>query len=397
VLASILGDGRASILNQYVRDEKGLITNGSASHQAFLDLGYFEIDVETSKPLEAQIAVLAELENIKKFGVTNEAVGRAKASIAQTYYHQLETVQGVGDNLGFYEALGDWKKSDGYIAAIQKVTPADVLRVAKQYMNTDQVSVFEYLPESETRTSNVDDYRQLVIAKVQAATEDRSVIELPVTAEIPPTRTLYFTTSSNRFRDGPFCEVPMSTFWKTIACHSFLLGFSIRAGGSTSPTRTRVLPSSCFARRSAERSVSIRPISRDVSKMREPGCRLSMSPISSGTFLTESAGRWIRPSRSSWTFCSSPLFSRTTLTGRRCFNPLASSNSAKTTTPTRSASSCVRCSHSYARTAIGNDASLQPITHEDLMLVQDNQRRWWLIIIDGDTNARLWSHQSLTH
>ena len=185
VLASILGDGRASILNQYVRDEKGLITNGSASHQAFRDLGYFEIDFETNKPLEAQIAVLAELENIKKFGVTNEAVGRAKASIAQAYYHQLETVQGVGDDLGFYEALGDWKKSDEYITAIQKVTPADVLRVAKQYMNPDQLSVFEYLPESETRTSNVDDYSQLVIAKVQAATEDRSVIELPVTAEIP--------------------------------------------------------------------------------------------------------------------------------------------------------------------------------------------------------------------
>src|SRR3989441_501545 len=72
VLAAILGEGRASILNQYVRDEKGLITSGSANLQAFQNLGFFEIDFETAKPLEAQIGVLAEVEGIKKFGVTNE-------------------------------------------------------------------------------------------------------------------------------------------------------------------------------------------------------------------------------------------------------------------------------------------------------------------------------------
>ena len=185
VLASILSDGRASILNQYVRDEKGLITSGSASHNAFRNVGFFEIDFETSKPLEAQIGVLAELENIKKYGVTKEAAGRAKALIAQNYYHQLETVQSIGEDLGFYEALGDWKNSAGYIPAIQKVTPADVMRVAQQYLRTENLSAFEYLPESVTRILTDDDYLQLVLEKVQAATEERTAIELPVTAEIP--------------------------------------------------------------------------------------------------------------------------------------------------------------------------------------------------------------------
>ncbi|HYR42768.1 MAG TPA: pitrilysin family protein, partial [Terriglobia bacterium] len=59
VLAAILSEGRASILNQYVRDEKGLITSGSASLMAFRDLGFFEIDFETAKPLDAQIGILA--------------------------------------------------------------------------------------------------------------------------------------------------------------------------------------------------------------------------------------------------------------------------------------------------------------------------------------------------
>src|SRR5215467_7062394 len=103
VLASILGDGRASILNQYLRDEKGLITSGSANLEAFQDLGFFEIDFETSKPLEAQIGALAELENIKKYGVTKERLARAKTLIAQKHYRQLETVSGMAENVAYFE------------------------------------------------------------------------------------------------------------------------------------------------------------------------------------------------------------------------------------------------------------------------------------------------------
>ncbi len=54
VLAAILGEGRASVLTQYLRDEKGLITSGSAGLVAFRDLGFFEMDLETARPLEAQ-------------------------------------------------------------------------------------------------------------------------------------------------------------------------------------------------------------------------------------------------------------------------------------------------------------------------------------------------------
>src|SRR5262245_31736083 len=185
VLAAILGEGRASVLNQYVRDEKGLITSGSASLNAFRDLGFFEIDFETTKPLEAQIGVLAELENIARFGVTKEALERAKTLIAQNHYHQLETVQGVAEDLAFYEALGDWKKSPAYVGQILKVTTDDVVRVAKKYLVVDHLSAFEYFPEATTRAMSDADYRQAVIDKIAGATEQRSINELPVTAEIP--------------------------------------------------------------------------------------------------------------------------------------------------------------------------------------------------------------------
>jgi zinc protease len=172
-------------LNQYIRDEKGLITSGSAALHAFSDLGVFEIDLETAKPFEAQTAVLAEIENIKKNGVRKEQLARAKALIAQNHYHELETVNGVAHDLAYYEAQGDWKRSLRYLPSIQRVSADDVVRVAQKYLTTENLSAFEYLPESVPRNLDLSGYRTAVLDKVAAAVEPRSVQELPVVAEIP--------------------------------------------------------------------------------------------------------------------------------------------------------------------------------------------------------------------
>lgn len=185
VLAAVMSEGRASVFNRFVRDEKGLITSGSASNMTFRDLGFFELDFETSRPLEAQIGVLAELENIKLYGVTGETVERAKTLLVQNHYHDLETVEGIAENLAYYEALGDWKKSEEYVGEIEKIMPGDVVRVAKKYLTFNNLSAFEYMPDSTTRSMTEADYAKSVLERVATATEERTTRELPVTAEIP--------------------------------------------------------------------------------------------------------------------------------------------------------------------------------------------------------------------
>src|SRR5437870_4819928 len=135
VSASIVSQARASALVQHVRDETGLLTSGSAGLMAFRDIGFFEIDFETAKPLHAQVGILAELENIKKYGLTKEQLARAKALIAQNHYHEIETLSGMAQDIAYYEALGDWKKALSYFSAIQKVSADDIVRVAKKYLS----------------------------------------------------------------------------------------------------------------------------------------------------------------------------------------------------------------------------------------------------------------------
>ena len=186
VLASILADGRSGRLNQHLRDEKGLITSASASANAFVDLGFFEIDVETATPLDAQVGILAELESIKQSGLTNETVARAKAQIAQEYLSQLETVDGIGKDLAENEALGNWKRSAAYLADIQKVTAQQVVDVVNKYLISENLSAFLYLPTSgENSLVTSEDYRRSILAKVAEATPQRKESELPVSVRIP--------------------------------------------------------------------------------------------------------------------------------------------------------------------------------------------------------------------
>lgn len=184
VLAAVFSEGRASRLNRFVRDEKGLITSGSAHTESFRDLGLFEVDFQTSQPIEAQVGVLAEIENIRRYGITEEGVARAKALIAQRRFLGREKVDDIAEELAFYEALGDWKKADSYLAEIQNVTVADAVRVATKYLTPENMTAFEYFPESETRSFTDVEYRDAVIAWVPAATEQREVDELPVTPVI---------------------------------------------------------------------------------------------------------------------------------------------------------------------------------------------------------------------
>jgi zinc protease len=191
VLAAILSQGRAGRLNQYLRDEKSLITRSVTSTNAFRELGFFEIDVETTKPREAQAGVLAELESLKQFGVTNEAVSRAKAQIAQAYLSQLETVDGIAKDLAANEALGDWKRSASFLSDIDAVTAAKIVNVAKKYLTSTNLSVFEYLPESAAESTsatpplNVEDYQQQILTKLADAAPQHKEVELSVSTTMP--------------------------------------------------------------------------------------------------------------------------------------------------------------------------------------------------------------------
>ncbi len=185
VMSAVLSAGRASRMNRFLRDERGLISRASSSFLGFGDLGYFELDLETEDPVQAEIAALAEFEHIKEFGITNEELARAKTLIAQEYFHRLETVGGIAAEIAGNEALGDWQRTNSFIAGIEAVTLADIQRISTAYFTMANLGLFEYLPASITRSYSDDDFTTNVLARVSQAVVERSVEELPVSAQVP--------------------------------------------------------------------------------------------------------------------------------------------------------------------------------------------------------------------
>lgn len=184
VLATMIGTGRGSHLQRFVRDEKARITSGDASVMSFPGFGYLEIGFEAADPVAGWVGVLAELETMRKSELTDEEVARAKAILARDHFEQFETVDGLARALALEEARGDWQGLDRRFDGLLAVTAEDVTKVLAKYLTRENMTVFEYLPIKVARTWSTADFEAAVFDKVPAEVEPRTGVELPVTTRL---------------------------------------------------------------------------------------------------------------------------------------------------------------------------------------------------------------------
>lgn len=150
VLATILGDGRSSILYQTIKEQKQLADSISANNMTYREDGIFAInanfDPENSEKL--QKAIFEQIAKVKKEGVTPEQLQLAKNVIERDTYYARESIENIASEIGYTTALTDNPKYyDEYLAKIKKVTLYDVKRVANLYLNENRSAISVVLPE----------------------------------------------------------------------------------------------------------------------------------------------------------------------------------------------------------------------------------------------------------
>lgn len=159
VLATILGDGKSSILYQNIKDKKQLAFAISASNATFKDDGLFYISANfTPANLEKlETEIFDEISNIQKNGVSAEQVRIAQNIITRDTYYARESITNIAQELGYTAVTtGDTKFYENYISNIKKVTPSDVKRVANKYLGINKSAVSVVLPKKtgEVQISN---------------------------------------------------------------------------------------------------------------------------------------------------------------------------------------------------------------------------------------------------
>jgi zinc protease len=174
VLKAILGTGEGSVLATRLRDQKKLALTEETRLTAASDFGYLQIQlqIEPNSIDQSEIALLTELELIRRQDPDDAEMERALAQMERQYWTGIENVTGRAGAYAHFELLGDWKKIDGYVAGIRKVKPSDVRRVAKKYLNLGNCSILEYIPVSgEERNLSSDAIRKTLESLLASSTD----------------------------------------------------------------------------------------------------------------------------------------------------------------------------------------------------------------------------------
>ena len=159
VLAALLGNGRSSRLYQAVRERQGLVHSADAWTYSPGAPGLFGLSatVDADKFVAARDAMLAELDQMKAAPVAAEELSKAVKQFISATLSSRKTMQGQAHDLGgSWLAANDLNFSERYLAAVKRVTPADLQRVARAYLTRENRSLYALLPTGTTPTESVE-------------------------------------------------------------------------------------------------------------------------------------------------------------------------------------------------------------------------------------------------
>ncbi len=149
VLSVLLGSGRSSRLYQEVREKQGLVNSVDAWTYNPGAPGLFGISavVDADKFQKARDAILAETRKIQQTPPSPEELEKAVKQFISATLATRKTMAGQAQDLGGnWLVANDLNFSERYLAAIKRVTPADVQRVAREYLTTENRTLYALLP-----------------------------------------------------------------------------------------------------------------------------------------------------------------------------------------------------------------------------------------------------------
>ena len=145
VMNTVLGGGLASRLFANVRSEQGLAYAVGSQWNAGWDRpGTFTAlgSTKTETTVKILNSIKFEIENMAAKGATDDELTRAKDSVLKGFAFDFDSTGKIVQRMVSYDYYGyprDYLQQ--YRAQIEKVSHSDVVRVAKQYLKTDQLAI----------------------------------------------------------------------------------------------------------------------------------------------------------------------------------------------------------------------------------------------------------------
>ena len=151
VLATVLGQGRASRLWRSLRQEKGLVFDLTAKARATRDAGYLAVQLRLDPAHRDRAAstYFEEIERLRRELLAPGELQRAKSLLERAYWEQLLTSEGEAHVLAADELLfHDFRRSEQFLTRLAAVSAEDVQKASAAYLVLTNTALHEYLPET---------------------------------------------------------------------------------------------------------------------------------------------------------------------------------------------------------------------------------------------------------
>lgn len=156
VLGILLSSGKASRLYRALVD-KGLATEVFPWTMPFHDNGLFityAFLTPGTEHLAVEKTIIGAYESIKKNGVTEAELSRAKAAVAAETAFGRDGVYAIAGALNEAIAVGDWTFYTNFSKNIDAVTREDVTQVAREYLVGEQSTIGYCIPKEVPRAAS---------------------------------------------------------------------------------------------------------------------------------------------------------------------------------------------------------------------------------------------------
>ena len=153
LLSVILAGGRSSRLYQDLVYQKRLARRVDADYDGLsVDPTIFSITAQVmpeKDPAEVERAIDILLDRVRTKLVNGREVEKAKNQVEAAFVFGQDSIFGQAMRIGQYESSARWQLLDSYLAGIRKVTPGDIMNVAKKYLDPDRRTVGILIPIKE--------------------------------------------------------------------------------------------------------------------------------------------------------------------------------------------------------------------------------------------------------
>ena len=148
VVGSLLGTGRSSRLYKALVS-RGLATRADAGADLRIDPGLFTVSATPRpgvEPGEVERIALAEVEQLAGSDVPEAELAKVRQQLRSWFIFSSEGASRLAQLLGQYEVQHKWQAYFTFLDDLAAVTPADVSRVARAYLYSDNRTVGWFLP-----------------------------------------------------------------------------------------------------------------------------------------------------------------------------------------------------------------------------------------------------------